>query len=72
MQKWTLRTSVGLFWIAPDRDHRYTLGLDDETLGNYHSPGKAGDDVFLHATGHSPWDESSFSAPEDISEWLKA
>lgn len=70
MQYWTYQTSVGTFWIKPNKNNRFTLGVNDEALGSYHSPHQAADDVFMCATGYWKWDNQlTVNDPTDLSEW---
>ena len=71
------RSPVGVFWIRPKKllsgTEGYWLGLEEEALGFYHSPQKAADDVYSHASGASGWDDldGKVEGPVDISEWEK-
>ncbi len=68
------KTSVGTVWIRPQPDAlgRFELGIDNESLGSYHSPVAAADDVY---TGHTGWFEldtlDGSILPCDLSEWEK-
>lgn len=63
-------SSVGTFWIKPHQGI-YVLGINDDSIGSYHSAVAAADDVFTHATGHFPWDklDGIEEGPTDIYEW---
>lgn len=66
------KSPVGTFWIKPNDDGRFVLGIDQETLGFYHSAVSAADDVYVHVTGYYPWDKLDgkiHDAPTDIYEW---
>lgn len=68
------RSPVGIFYIVPNRDGRWTLGVvDDVKLGSYHSPYAAAGDVYAQATGYDAWDmlpvEKLLYAPTDLGEW---
>ena len=67
---WTYRSNVGTFWIKPDGRGRFTLGLNSDALGSYHSAYAAADDVYMCATGYFEWDRKlSVMEPTDLGEW---
>lgn len=67
---WTYKTNVGTFWIKPNRNNMFTLGIDDEALGSFSTPENAASDVYSCATGYWPWDKRLITIhPEDLSEW---
>ena len=35
MKYWTYKTNVGTFWVKPNNKGGYSLGINDELLGNY-------------------------------------
>ena len=67
------KTSVGMFWIKPQPQSpgRFLLGIDDVALGSYASPMLAADDMYMHVTGWSDWDDldGTEDGPTDIGEW---
>jgi hypothetical protein len=66
------RTKFGTFWIKPDPSlkNRWCLYIDNECLGNYHSPEAAAGDVYMGTTGHYEWDcQDSVAEATDLSEW---
>ena len=70
------RTSVGTFWIRPDRNNGWGLSIenngDTELLGSYSSVIAAADDVYTQHTGWDEWDTPLRNdAPTDLSEWEK-
>lgn len=69
---WTHTSRVGTFIIAPDED-RFVILYEDESLGSYHSPEAALDDL---VGGHtfSPSngvDTSEVGLPDELSAWTK-
>ena len=70
MPVWNYQTSKGKFWIKPQGNGRFLLGIDDEGLGSYITPKQAADDVYCCATGYYPWDALMIvDQPADLSEW---
>ena len=70
--KWIYNTDVGTFWIKPNQNGRYTLGINSEALGSYNDPVMAADDVYMCATGYWPWDKKLMVYnPTDITEWTQ-
>lgn len=64
------RSVVGVFSIRARSDGRFTLELNGDALGSYHSPRAAADDVYSHHTGARVWDRRrDLEGPTDISEW---
>jgi hypothetical protein len=64
------RSRVGVFFIVPNNQGGWWLGVDDERLGHFLSPQAAADAVYMQATGHYDWDcFPSVSGPTDLSEW---
>jgi hypothetical protein len=67
---WTFNTHVGTFWIKPNQNKRFTLGIDYDSLGSYSSPEMAADDVFECETGFWPWDKQlTVLHPDCLHEW---
>ena len=71
---WFLKTKKGTFWIVEDEnkveEHRYFLGCNDETLGDYQSIKAAVQDVCDQNTGFLDWDASTrVKAPTSIEKW---
>lgn len=67
---WTYETEIGVFWIKPDGKFRFTLGINEEILGNYITPVMAAEDVSSRVTGHLLWDtHSSTPSPSDLTQW---
>ena len=70
---YSYRTKFGTFFIRahPRLAGRWLLQIGDETLGSYHSPLAAADDVYCQATGYYEWDTMRPSPlqPTDLSEW---
>jgi len=72
MRKLYIRhTRIGPFYIAQSPDGRFHPVFDDESLGSYHSPAAAADDLagghtFSVSGGH---DTSRLGIPHDIREW---
>jgi len=67
---WTAPTRLGTFYIKPIRD-RFAVLYEDETLGSYHSPESALDDLvgghtFIPSSGI---DTSTAGLPSNLSEW---
>ena len=65
------RTRVGPFYIAHSSDGRFHPVFGDESLGSYHSPASAADDL---AGGHTfsvsgGYDTARLGIPSDIGEW---
>jgi hypothetical protein len=63
-------TSMGTFYIVP-REDRWHVVYEDESLGSYHSPRAAADDLsgghtFSPSNGVKP---GELGIPEDINEW---
>jgi hypothetical protein len=70
MGRWQYSSKHGVFTIYPTPNGRYTLSLDNEALGFYHSPGAAADDVYMGATGAYEWDaDDEIERPEGIFKW---
>ena len=68
---WTYKTDVGTFWIQPNSNGRFTLGIDNDALGSFSTPEGAADDVYMCATGYYPWDKKlSVLEPTDLTEWI--
>lgn len=71
---WSYSTRVGTFYIK-EKDGRYNLEYDDETLGNYAEPWQAAEDLSLGATfsvedqNGNDIDTSKLDIPDDLSEW---
>jgi hypothetical protein len=56
--------------IAPRKDGRFDLLINDEVVGSYNSAVAAADDVFTCATGNQEWDkQGTVVQPTDIHEW---
>ena len=56
---WHHKTRLGTFWIVEsDETHRYTMGMDDETLGTYQRLEDAIHDIKDQETGNLKWDQS--------------
>lgn len=67
---WTYETEVGIFWIKPDNNFKFSLGVNETILGSYFTPVSAAEDVRLRTTGHPLWDTlRSNSTPIDLSDW---
>jgi hypothetical protein len=67
---WYFKTRFGIFKIVPTKNGRYELMMNDEFLGNYHSPEAAADDVYTQHSKHDPWDEASnIDPPDGLMEW---
>jgi hypothetical protein len=70
--RYIYRSRVGVFYIMPDGEGRWWLGVDGERLGSFHSPQAAADDMSGQHTGYHPWDSlPKISEPTDLSEWEK-
>ncbi len=70
-RRWTFRTKHGLWAIARAPDGRWHAMLDDDSLGSYHSPAAALDDLVAGATFATPSgvDSASVGLPGDLSAW---
>lgn len=68
---WHHKTKVGTFWIVEsDKNHEYTLGFDNETLGCYNQLERVITDIKSHETGNLKWDMSEVTTiPEDMHHW---
>lgn len=68
---WYHKTKIGTFWIVEsEEDHRYYMGLDEESLGAYQRIEDAIQDIREQKTGSLKWDVSKeASIPEDLLEW---
>ena len=65
-------SKVGTFWIGPDGERRFWLGIDEEKLGSYHSARAAADDVYTQSSGHAEWDSlPTVMEPCDLTEWVR-
>jgi hypothetical protein len=68
---WIYKSNVGTFWIKPDHNNRFILGINDDALGSYLNPIQAADDVYMCATGYWEWDKQlTVNCPTDLSEWI--
>lgn len=67
---WQHRTGLGIFFIMPRNDGRFTLMFENEALESHHSPESAAQEV---AGGHCYWpsigNPSRLGIPEELSEW---
>ena len=68
---WYHKTKVGTFWIVEsDEDHKYYVGLDEDSLGAYEQIEKAIEDIKNQQTGCLKWDVTrGITVPEDLLEW---
>lgn len=70
---WYHKTKLGTFWIVEsEKDHRYYLGMDEDSLGIYDRLDQAIHDIKAQETGCLKWDQARNSdIPEDIREWVE-
>lgn len=72
---WTYASPVGLMSIWLNDNNRYSLKINDEVYGFYHSAAAAADDVRVFETGCFEWDSSEAKCcnvvPAHINEWKK-
>jgi len=70
---WYHKTKLGTFWIVEsEQDHRYYLGMDQDSIGTYQRLEDAISDIKEHETGCLKWDESRGAyVPEDVQEWVE-
>jgi hypothetical protein len=68
--RWKYKSEHGTFTIHQAHDSRWILALDNDSLGSYHSPQAAADDVYVGVTGCFDWDsDTEVERPEDLSDW---
>jgi hypothetical protein len=68
---WRYATKIGVFSIMQNRDGRWHATFEDGSLGSYHSPQAALEDL---VGGHvdfpdSSVDTSALGLPDELSEW---
>jgi hypothetical protein len=65
-------TSIGPFYIA-EREGRYHVVFEDDSLGGYATPAQAAGDVAGgHTFGIRPGiDTATLGIPEDLAEWRR-
>lgn len=69
---WHYLTKLGTFWIAEgdNKEEKYVLGLNDETLGVYHRVDDVILDIKAHSTGNLEWDsDTRLKIPTDLTMW---
>jgi len=78
MQKYvySFQSSVGTFWIRPERDKSWGLYIGGEgiveLLGYYDSAFAAADSVYMRTTGWDGWDgRKRIDAPPTLLLWSK-
>jgi hypothetical protein len=68
---WYHKTKIGTFWIVESEDdHKYYMGLDEDSLGHYNKVEEAIHDIKERHTGSLKWDVAKdITVPEDLLEW---
>jgi hypothetical protein len=67
-----LQTTLGTFWIRPHPEFpdRVQLGVNEATIGSFHSPAAAVAAVHAHRTGWADWDgRPELAAPGEVEDW---
>lgn len=69
---WYYNSPIGIMKIQFCENQRYTLEINEEIYGSYHSSQAAADDVYNHVTGCYEWDSldgTISDVPSGINEW---
>lgn len=67
--KWYFDSAFGRMIIAPIKNGKFALLVDDEEVSRANSPIQLADNVYTHTSDCYDWDISDEEGPSDISEW---
>ncbi|QCP50183.1 hypothetical protein FAZ95_13935 [Trinickia violacea] len=67
--RYSFATRRGTFHIIPTRDGRWHAVFNDQSLGSYHTPAQAADDLAMGTTFSPGFDTSVLGISDDIGDW---